>query len=163
MTADENLSPEPAEEPRPSLSAAARRDLLAELAGRIGETAVIEGDKLIVETGDPVALYIRVESSGSYGMTWWMTSTSPLGHPRWREAAETILTGGESIHTSALGGGFLVEIERQAASEAEVLRLIEDRSLAERVHAISEAFPVALAELPEEDVPDYLLAEQETS
>jgi hypothetical protein len=163
MVAEEQNAPETIAAEKPALTAAARRDLLAELASTIGESAIIEGDKLIVETGDPVALYIHVQPDGSFQLIKWMTASTPIGHPRWREAAELILQPGESIHTSALGGGFLVEIELTASSIAEALKLVNDPTFSERVSALVAEFPDAIALLDAEPVPDYLLPERETS
>src|SRR5579884_993064 len=98
------------------LSATARRERLQELASALGERAVVEGDRLIVESGGEVALYIHVEPAGGFELNWWRTSTSPVGHPRWYDAAAELTAEGESIQTSALGGGFLVEVVRHAAT-----------------------------------------------
>lgn len=145
------------------LTTAVRRERLAELAGAIGETAIVEGDKLIVETGEPVALYARIEPDGAITLTWWMTGATSTAHPRWAEAAQTILRQGESIHTSALGGGFLVEVERQAKSIQEATALARDRAFAERVLALIAAYPDAVSKLPAEPVPDYLLPDRDVS
>lgn len=144
-----------------TLSQAARRERLAELSQVIGETAVVEGDRLIVETGEPVALYFHVEPDGTFLMIRWMTATNPNGHPRWREAAEMIVQPGESIHTSALGGGFLIEVERRAKTIDEAIALGKDASIPERVQQLVAEFPEAVALLDPEAVPDYLLPPQE--
>ena len=163
MVAEEHNEPETTAAEKPALTAAARRDLLAELATAIGENAIIEGDKLIVESGDPVALYIHVQPDGSFKLIKWMTASHPTGHPRWREAADLILKPGESIHTSALGGGFLIEIERQASTIAEAVKLANDPALSERVQALATEFPEAIGLLDAEPVPDYLLPDREIS
>ena len=149
------------EEAKPALSQAARRERLAELAGAIGENAVVEGDKLIVETGETVAIYFYVQPDGSFMLTRWMTTSNPNGHPRWRDAAEMILNPGESIYTSALGGGFLVEIEREIATIQDAVALSRDNAIAERVQQIAAEFPEAVALLEPEEVPDYLLTKQD--
>jgi hypothetical protein len=151
------------QEAKSGLSAAARRERLAELATAIGESAIVEGERLIVETGQAVALYARVEPDGSITLTWWMTGSTPTGHPRWSEAAASLLGPGESIHTSALGGGFLVEIEKRAGSVDEAVAMARDREPAEWVETLITAYPEEVAKLPPEPVPDYLLPERETS
>jgi len=163
MVAEEQNEPETIAAEKPALTAAARRDLLAELAAAIGESAIIEGDKLIVESGDPVALYIHVQPDGSFRLIKWMTATTPIGHPCWREAADLILRPGESIHTSALGGGFLVEIELQTSTIAEAVKIASDPTLSERVHALAAEFPEAIGLLDAEPVPEYLLPDREIS
>lgn len=164
LTAEESTSPEPTASEKPAAtSAAARRDLLNELAAAIGDNAILEGDKVIVERGESVALYIHVEPDGTFTLTKWMTATTPTGHPRWREAADLILQPGESIHTSALGGGFLIEIEQRASTVAEAVKLANDATAAERIQALATEFPEAVALLDPEDVPDYLLPEREHS
>lgn len=160
MTAEEQAEQETTEAAKPTLSQAARRERLSELAEAIGETAVIEGEKLIVETGEPVALYFHVMPDGTFMLTRWMTASNPNGHPRWREAAEIILKPGESIHTSALGGGFLIEIEREVATIEDAIKAGQDASIAERVQQLAAEFPEAVALLDPEPVPDYLLPEQ---
>lgn len=163
MTAEEQAQPETIEEARPTLSQTARRERLVELAGAIGDTAVVESDKVIVETGEQVALYFYVLPDGSFQMTRWMTANNPNGHPRWREAAELILQPGESIHTSALGGGFLIEIEREVATPEAAIALGKDESVAERVKQLAAEFPEAVALLDPEEVPDYLLPKQDVT
>jgi len=164
LTEDESTSPELTTSEKPAAtSAAARRDLLAELAAAIGENAIIEGDKLIVERGESVALYIHVQPDGSFKLIKWMTTSTPTGHPRWREAADLILQPGEAIYTSALGGGFLIEIEQQAPTVAAAKQLANDPSAAQRIQALATEFPEAIGLLDPEDVPDYLLPEQENS
>jgi hypothetical protein len=164
LTAEETIAPEPTTgEKSASTSAAARRDLLAELATAIGENAIVESDKLIVERGEAVALYIHVEPDGSFKLIKWMTASTPTGHPRWREAADLILQPDDSIHTSALGGGYLIEIEQFAPSVAAAVKLANDRTAAERIQALATEFPEAVALLDLEDVPDYLLPERAES
>ncbi len=163
MTAEEQAGQETTEAPKPALSQAARRERLSELAAAIGETAVVESDKLIVETGEPVALYFYVLPDGTFMLMRWMTASNPAGHPRWREAAEMILQPGESIHTSALGGGFLIEIEREIATIDAAIALSKDAAVAERVQQLAVEFPEAVALLEPEDVPAYLLPKQEES
>lgn len=161
LTAEESTSPEPTASEKPaSTSASARRDLLAELAAAIGENAILEGDKVIVERGESVALYVHVETDGNFKLIRWMTASTPTGHPRWREAADLILQPGESIHTSALGGGYLIEIEQHAPTIAAAVKLANDSSAAERIQALAAEFPEAVALLDPEDVPDYLLPEK---
>jgi hypothetical protein len=152
--------PTPAER-RQKLSAAARKDLLAELAREIGESAVIDGDAVIVEAGEPIALYCRVESDGVIVLTWWLTAPAPVGHHRWRDAAATITGEDESIYTSALGGSFLIEVERRTESTREAAKLARSTKPVERVRALAAAYPNAIAELPPEPVPDYLLPDRE--
>jgi hypothetical protein len=161
MTVEQRAEQESTEEAKPVLSQAARRERLAELATAIGETAVVEGDKLIVETGEPVALYFYVQPDGTFLMNRWLTATSPNGHPRWREAADLVLQPGESIHTSALGGGFLIEIEREAPSIDAAIAIGQDAAFAERVQHLATEFPEAVALLDPEEVPDYLLPKQD--
>ncbi len=161
MTADEQPTIETTEPEKPTLSAAARRERLGELAEAIGETAVVEGDKVNVETGEPVATYYHVEPDGNFLLIRWMTASSPTGHPRWREAAEMIVQPGESIHTSALGGGFLIELERRAATIEQAIALGKDAAITARVQHLATEFPEAVALLDPEPVPDYLLLDQE--
>ena len=163
MTAKEHAGQETTGEPRSALSQAARREKLSELAAAIGETAVVESDKLIVETGEPVALYFYVQPDGTFMLMRWMTASNPAGHPRWRDAAEMILRPGESIYTSALGGGFLIELEREVATIDAAIALSKDVTVAERVQQLVLEFPEAVALLEPEDVPGYLLPKQEES
>lgn len=156
MTANEAAETHVAER-RQTLTVAMRKDLLAELAREVGEGAVIEGDRLILEAGEGVALFGRVEPDGTVALTWWMTATTPTGHPRWREAAAGILGEGETIYTSALGGGFLVEVERRLTEVRDADRAARSTKPVERVRALIAAFPDALASLPPEPVPEYLL------
>lgn len=146
----------PAEQ-RPTLTAAMRRELLAELATALGDGAVVEGEKLIAEAGQGVALYARVEPSGTIVLTWWMTAMSEVGHPRWREVAAELTNSGEHIYTSALGGGYLVEVEHPAATVEDAVRQARASQPVERVQELIAAFPDAIAALPPEEVPDYLL------
>ena len=162
MTAENEAADQPAVgERRQKLSAAARKDLLAELARQIGENAVIDGDAVIVETGEPIALYYRVESDGAIVLTWWLTAPAPVGHHHWRDAAATITGEGEAISTSALGGSFLIEVERRTESTREAAELVRATEPAERVQALAAAYPEAVASLPPEPVPDYLLPNRE--
>ena len=147
--------PEERPESRTS-SAAERKELLAQLAGRIGSAATVEGDRVLVETGDPVAIYADIEPGGTIGLTWWMTGSSSVGHPRWRDAAATVIRDGEAIYASALGGGFLAEVARRATSIGEAAQWIHDRATIDRVHALIQAYSEALAALPPEPVPDEL-------
>jgi hypothetical protein len=164
MTAEESTSPEPITTEKPAgTTAAVRRDLLAELAAAIGENAIIEGDKLIVERGEAVALYIYVQPDGSFTLIKWMTTATPTGHPRWREAADLILQPGEAIYTSALGGGFLIEIEQHTPTVAAAVKLANDPTAAQRIQSLATEFPEAIGLLEPEDVPDYLLPERENS
>ena len=139
------------------LSAAARRERLQELANALGERAATEGDKLIVERGDGVALYISVEPDGRFLLTWWKTATTPTGHPRWAEAAVKLIGPGESIHTSALGGGFLVEVQRRERAVEAAACQVDEAAPVARVRQLADAFPAAVRELPPEPAPDYLL------
>lgn len=162
MTAENDAVDQPVTgERRQKLSAAARKDLLAELAREIGENAVIDGDSVIVEAGEPIALYCRVESDGMIVLTWWMTVPAPVGHHRWREAAATITSENEAIYTSALGGSFLIEVERRTESSREAAKLARSTKPVERVRALAAAYPDAVAALPPEPVPDYLLPDRE--
>ena len=139
------------------LSAAARRERLQELATALGERAVVEGDRLVFESGGEVALYIHAEPGGGFELSWWRTATSPIGHPRWMDAAKQLTGDDEWIQTSALGGGFLVEVVRRAATPAEAKRLANAQEPIERVQELASAFPAAVAQLPAEPVPAYLL------
>lgn len=161
MTAEESTEPETNATEKPAATTAAvRRDLLTELATAIGENAIIEGDKLIVERGEAVALYIHVQPDGSFKLIKWMTTSTPTGHPRWREAASLILQPGEAIYTSALGGGFLIEIEQQASTVAAAVQLANDPTAAQRIQSLAAEFPEAIGLLDPEDVPEYLLPEK---
>lgn len=146
-----------------TLSQAARRERLDALARALGDGsgAVVEGDKLIQEAGQGVAIHGRVDPDGSYGLVWWMTSFSSTGHPRWRQAASFLTQPGEAIYTSALGGGFLVEVERRAAGEGEAVQLAQSQEPVERVLWLIEHFPDELAKLTPEPVPSYLLPPDE--
>ncbi len=162
MTTTDELGDQPAvPERRQKLSAAARKDLLTELAQEIGENAVIDGDAVIVEAGEPIALYCRVESDGTIVLTWWMTAPAPVGHYRWREAAATITGEGEAIYTSALGGSFLIEVERRTESTREAAKLARGTKPVERVRVLAGAYPHAVAALPPEPVPEFLLPDRE--
>lgn len=148
-------------ERRQKLSAAARKDLMTELAQEIGENAVIDGDAVIVEAGEPVALYCRIESDGTIVLTWWMTAPAPVGHYRWREAAAAVTGESEAIYTSALGGNFLIEVERRTESTREAARLARGTKPVERVRILAAAYPDAVVALPPEPVPEYLLPDRE--
>lgn len=148
------------DERRQNLSAAARRELLAELGNALGGAAAIEGDRLILEAGEGVAIHGRVEPDGTIGLIWWLTDAAPSGHPRWREVAAALTGPGEAIYTSALGGGYVVEVEQRAASVAEAARLTKGTRPVERVRALATSFVDAVAALPPEPVPDYLLPEK---
>lgn len=150
-------------ERRQTLTVAMRRELLAELAREIGETAVIEGDRLLLEAGQDVVLNGHVAPDGTIVLTWWMTAMAPQGHPRWRDVAAQLTGQGEAIYTSALGGGFLVEIEHRAATPREAARLARSPKPVERVRELVAAFPEAVAALPPEPVPEYLLPPSEQS
>lgn len=160
MVAEETGSEMPGER-RQSLTAAMRRELLGTLAEELGDGAVIEGDKVIVEAGQDVALYGQIDRDGTIVLTWWMTATAPNGHPRWREAAATILSEGEGIYTSALGGGFLVEVERRLPTVRDAARLARSPKPAERVRELINAFQESVASLPPEPTPEYLLPDRE--
>ncbi len=160
MTSDEQIEQVAAEEAKPVLSQAARREKLGELAQAIGELASVEGDKVIVESGEAVALYYYIQPDGTIQMIRWMTANSPNGHPRWREAAEVVVQPGEAIYTSALGGGFLVEVERFAETIDTAVDLGKDAAFAQRVQQLGAEFPEAVALLDPEDVPDYLLPQE---
>lgn len=148
----------------PALSQAARREQLEALSQALGESsgAVVEGDKLIQEAGQGVAIHGRVDSDGSYGLVWWMTSFSPSGHPGWRQAASRLTQAGEAIYTSALGGGYLVEVEHKAMSEREAVQLARSQEPVERVLWLIEHFPEELSKLTPEPVPSYLLPPEES-
>jgi hypothetical protein len=139
------------------LTQAARREKLASMQARIGEHAQLDGDVIVIEAGEPVVLHIELDREGEYTLTWWATALNEKGHHRWRDAAGPLLEAGESIHTSALGGGYLIEIEQTSNDEEEVLRLAGDQERVERVRTLLTAFPAAVSELPAEPVPDYLL------
>ena len=161
MTAGDEAGSQPAGERRQTLTAAMRRDLLAEVAGEIG--AAVEGDRAIREAGEGVALTAQVEPDGTLVLTWWMTAMTSAGHPRWREAAAELCGDGEAIFTSALGGGFLVESVQRAPSVRDAARLARTPHPAERVRALAAAFPDALGRLAPEAVPDYLLPKRDSS
>lgn len=150
--------PEDASTPEPErLSQAARRERLTALSARIGDHAQQDGDLVIVEVGEPVVLHVELDREGVYTVTWWATALTENAHHRWRDAAEPLLQAGESIHTSALGGGYLVEISQTTRDEDEVVQLCSDVSKADRVRELLSAFPDAVGSLPEEPVPDYLI------
>lgn len=139
------------------LSQAARRERLAAVQEQVGEHAQLDGDVVVIEAGEPVVLHIELEREGLYTLTWWATALNETGHHLWRDAAAPLLNEGESIHTSALGGGYLIEIVQFTRDEDEAVRLAGDAERVERVRWLLSAFPEAVAALPEEPVPDYLL------
>jgi hypothetical protein len=139
------------------LTHAVRRERLADLANRIGERAVLDGERVVVEAGEPVILHLELDREGLYTATWWATALTENAHHRWRDAAEPLLQGGESIHTSALGGGYLVELERTTRDEQEVLAWAGDPAPVERVRELLTRFPDEVGKLPPEPAPDYLL------
>jgi hypothetical protein len=139
------------------LTQAVRRERLAQLRTQIGEQAQLDGDVVVVEVGEPVVLHVELDRDGVYTLTWWATQLTENAHHRWRDAAATILREGEEIHTSALGGGYLIEFHRTVNSHDEALALAQDQSLAARARELVSAFPEAVAALPPEPVPDYLL------
>jgi hypothetical protein len=159
----EEIEPEPdaesgeAPEASERLSQAARREQLEALKARAGENAQLDGDVIVIEAGEPVVLHIELDREGTYTLTWWATALHETGHHRWRDAAQQLLGDGESIHTSALGGGYLVEIVQTSTDSDQVLQLVQDNARVERVRELLSAFPEAVAQLPEEPVPDYLL------
>jgi hypothetical protein len=161
MTAGDEGDQQPATmERHQKLSTAARKDLLTELAREIGDHAVVDGDSVIVERGDPVALYCHVQPDGTIVLTWWRTATASTAHHCWREAAASILAEGEAIYTSALGGSFLIEVERRAASPREAAKLARSTKPAERVQTLATSYPKVVATLPPEPAPDYLLPDR---
>ncbi len=139
------------------LSQSARRERLAEVREKIGDHAQLDGDVIVIEAGEPVVLHIELDRDGTFTLTWWATALNEKGHHRWRDAAAPLLQERESIHTSALGGGYLIEIEQTSRDEQEVLQLAADEARVERVRTLLTSFPEAVAALPEEPVPDYLI------
>jgi hypothetical protein len=139
------------------LTQAVRRERLAQLRAKIGDHAQQDGDVIVVEPGEPVVLHVELDRDGVYTLTWWATALTDHGHHRWRDAAANLLRDGESIHTSALGGGFLIEIWQTTRDEATAVQLAADSSRVERVRELVSSFPEAVAALPDEPVPDYLL------
>jgi hypothetical protein len=139
------------------LTQAARRERLAELAKRIGDRAVHDGDRVVIDVGDPVILHLELDRDGVHTMTWWATALTDNAHHRWRDAAETLLQQGETIYTSALGGGYLVELTRTTQDEQHVIEWASDQGPVDRVNALMAQFPDAVAALPDEPVPDYLI------
>ena len=137
-------------ERRQTLTVAMRREILGDLAREIGAGATVEGDRLMLDAGQGVTLEGHVEPDGTIVLTWWMTATAPQGHPRWRNVAAELTGEGEAIYTSALGGGFLVEVTQQSATAREAARLARSPKPVERVAA-----------LPPEPVPEYLLPEEQ--
>jgi len=138
-----------------------RREILADLAREIGAGATVEGDRMMLDAGQGVALEGHVEPDGTIALTWWMTATAPQGHPRWRDVAAEITREGEAIYTSALGGGFLVEVTQQSATAREAARLARSPKPVERVRELIATFPERVAALPPEPVPEYLLPEEQ--
>lgn len=139
------------------LTQAQRRERLSGLAAQIGEHAQQDGDVVVVEAGEPVVLHLELSREGEYTATWWATALTDSAHHRWRDAAAELLHDGEAIHTSALGGGYLVEIERSTRDEGELLAWAGNSEQVDRVRELLRAFPEAVANLPEEPTPDYLL------
>lgn len=139
------------------LSQADRREQLAELADRIGDQAVQDGDRVVVEAGEPVILHIEIDRDGLYTATWWATALTESGHHRWREVADELTQEGEAIYTSALGGGYLVEVERATRDVKQVRDWAGDDAPVERVRELLARFPEEVGKLPDEPVPDYLL------
>lgn len=148
-------------ERRQTLTVAMRREILGDLAREIGAGATVEGDRLMLDAGQGVALEGQVEPDGTIVLTWWMTATAPQGHPRWRNVAAELTGEGEAIYTSALGGGFLVEVTQQSATAREAARLARSPKPVERVRALIATFPERVAALPPEPVPEYLLPEEQ--
>jgi hypothetical protein len=153
----EEQTEEAAEQTSERLTQAVRRERLGQLRTEIGEQAQLDGDVVVVEVGEPVVLHIELDRDGVYTLTWWATQLTDSSHHRWREAAASILREGEEIHTSALGGGYLIEFNRTVDSHDEALALSQDSALVERVRELVTAFPEAVAALPPEPVPEYLL------
>lgn len=159
-TSDENSdeqAEEASEQTTERLTQAVRRERLGQLRTDIGEQAQLDGDVVVVEVGEPVVLHVELDRDGVYTLTWWATQLTDSAHHRWREAAASILRDDEAIHTSALGGGYLIEFDRTVDSHDEALTLAQDTVLVERVRELVTAFPEAVAALPPEPVPDYLL------
>lgn len=148
---------ETAEQTSERLTQAVRRERLGQLRTEIGEQAQLDGDVVVVEVGEPVVLHIELDRDGVYTLTWWATQLTDSAHHRWRDAAASILRDDEEIHTSALGGGYLIEFDRTVDSHDEALALAQDTSLVERVRELVTAFPAVVAALPPEPVPDYLV------
>jgi hypothetical protein len=146
-----------AEEGSERLTQAARRERLAELRAKIGDHAQQDGDVIVVEPGEPVVLHVELDRDGVHTLTWWATALTEHGHHRWRDAANALLRDQESIHTSALGGGFLIEIVQTTRDEATAVELSGESSYVDRVRELVSAFPDAVAALPEEPIPDYLI------
>jgi hypothetical protein len=164
VTAGDEMEQQPATTGRhQKLSATARKDLLTELAREIGDHAVVDGDTVIVEHGEPVALYCHVEPDGTFVLTWWRTAAASTGHHRWREAAAGLTGDGEEIYASALGGSFLVEVEHHAASSREAATLARSVEPAERIQTLATVYPEAVAALPSEPTPEFLLPDREIS
>jgi hypothetical protein len=139
------------------LTQAVRRERLAQLRSKIGDHAQQDGDVIVVEPGEPVVLHVELDRDGVYTLTWWATALTEHGHHRWRDAASNLMRDGESIHTSALGGGFLIETWQTTRDEETAVQLAADSSRVERVRELVSTFPEAVAALPDEPVPDYLL------
>jgi hypothetical protein len=155
QTPVEEESPE--DEAPGRLSAAARRERLGELARQLGDRGALDGDTVVVEVGEPVVLHIELDREGAYTATWWVTVQAEAGHHRWRDVAGELLGEGEEIATSALGGGFLVEVRRETRSADEALAWATDASPVERVHELMRLFPERVAALEPEPIPDFLV------
>jgi hypothetical protein len=139
------------------LTQAARRERIAELAAKVSDRGAQDGDRVVIEAGEPVVLHLDLDRDGVYTATWWATQLTEHGHHRWRDAAQPLLGEGEAIYTSALGGGYLVEIERSTRDEATVIAWIDDSAPSNRVRELLTQFPESVAALPVEPVPDYLI------
>lgn len=154
---EEELADESTEQTSERLTQAMRKERLGQLRTRIGDQAQLDGDVVVVEVGEPVVLHIELDRDGVYTLTWWATQLTESSHHRWREAAASILRDGEEIHTSALGGGYLIEFDQTVDSHDDAVTLARDTVRVERVRELVTAFPEAVAALPPEPVPDYLL------
>jgi hypothetical protein len=148
---------QPQDEGSERLTQSVRRERLEKLADQIGENAVMDGERVVVEAGEPVVLHLELDREGIYSAIWWATALTENAHHRWRDAAEPLLQDGESVHTSALGGGYLVELERSTRDEAELLGWAQDAAPVDRIRELLQRFPEEVGKLPPEPVPDYLL------
>ncbi len=156
-TNEEELADESTEQTSERLTLAVRKERLGQLRTQIGDQAQLDGDVVVVEVGEPVVLHIELDRDGVYKLTWWATQLTDSSHHRWREAAASILRDGEEIHTSALGGGYLIEFDQTVDSYDDAVNLAQDTVRVERVRELVTAFPQAVAALPPEPIPDYLL------
>lgn len=155
-TVEESSSSQETAQPE-RMTQAVRRERLSALASTLGDHAQQDGDVIVIEAGEPVVLHIELDREGEYTLTWWATALTEHGHHRWRDVAGELLRDGETISTSALGGGYLVEIVRTSQDEAEVIELVGDSSRVERVRELMQRFPEGVEALPSEPVPDYLV------